>query len=81
MIHGPNNGKRGLRDEIGLMMLILLSTSCSGISGVKACEPENRFASVEGHVALADGTSTVGGSVGIDEVRDPGCNSLRINVG
>lgn len=65
-------GKRGLRNEIGLMMLILLSTSCGFISGVKACGPENRFVTVDGQVVMADGTSTVDGSVGIDEVRDPG---------
>ncbi len=65
-------GKRGLRNEIGLMMLILLSTSCGLITGVKKCGPENRFASVDGQVVLADGTSTANGGVGIDEVRDPG---------
>jgi len=65
-------GKRGLRNEIGLVTLILLSTSCGLSTGVKQCGPELRDASVLGRVVLADGTSTANGGVSMAEVRDPG---------
>jgi hypothetical protein len=64
-------GKRRLRNEIGLMMLILLSTSC-GITGVNQCGPERRGAVAFGQVVLADGVSTANGDVSVGEVRDPG---------
>jgi hypothetical protein len=66
-------GNRKLRNEIGLMMLILLSTSC-GITGVKQCGPEWRGAAAYGQVVLADGVSTANGDngVSIQEMRDPG---------
>ena len=64
-------GNRKVRNEIGLMMLILLSTSC-GITGVKQCGPEGRGAYAFNQVVLADGVSTANGDVSVGEVRDPG---------
>jgi hypothetical protein len=64
-------GNRKVRNEIGLMMLILLSTSC-GITGVNQCGPEFRGAAAYNQVVLADGVSTANGYVSIQEMRDPG---------
>lgn len=69
---GTAEAFRKLRNEIGLMMLIVLSASCGISTGVKQCGPEMRGASVSGQVVLADGTSTANGGVGIQEMRDPG---------
>ena len=60
-------------NDIGLTMLILLSMSCSGISGVKVCGPESRATTMSGQVGpLADGTSSVYSAIMISEVRQPG---------
>jgi hypothetical protein len=45
-------GNRKVRNEIGLMMLILLSASCGISTGVKQCGPEMRGAGVLGRVGL-----------------------------
>lgn len=65
-------GNRKVRNEIGLMMLIVLSASCGISTGVKQCGPEMRDAGVLGQVVLADGTSTANAGLGMSEVRDPG---------
>ena len=65
-------GKSGFPNEIGLMMLILLSTSCGVISEVKKCGSESRGVAATGQVALADGISTANAKASVGEVRDPG---------
>lgn len=65
-------GKSRLRNEIGLVMLILLTMSCGLSTGVKVCGPEIRAAGMLGQVMLADGTSTANAGLGVSEVRDPG---------
>lgn len=65
-------GNRLIPSHAGLMMLLLLSTSCSSVNGVKVCGPEFRGAGVLGQVVLADGTSTANTGLGISEVREPG---------
>jgi hypothetical protein len=65
-------GNRLIPSHAGLMMLLLLSTSCSSINGVKVCGPEFRGAGVLGQVVFADGTSTANTGLVISEVREPG---------
>jgi len=65
-------GKSRLRNEIGLVTLILLSTSCGLSTGVKVCGPEIRAAGMLGQVMLADGTSTANAGLGLSQMRDPG---------
>jgi hypothetical protein len=72
-------GNRKARNEIGLMMLILLSTSC-GITGVKQCGPEFRGGTMYNQVVLADGVSTANGEVSISEMRDPGRPETEVDT-
>lgn len=59
----------GLANSI-LMMLLLLSTGCSGITG--QCGPRFRNPEARGMVVLADGTSTLYGAVSFNEIDKPG---------
>jgi hypothetical protein len=70
-------GNRKLSEEIGMMMLILLSTSC-GITGVNQCGPEFRGAAMYKQVVLADGVSTANGYVSIQEMRDPSRSDTQV---
>jgi hypothetical protein len=72
-------GNRKVRNEISLMMLILLSTSC-GITGVKQCGPEFRGGTMYNQVVLADGVSTANGEVSINEMRDPGRPETEVDT-
>src|ERR1700674_4187245 len=71
-------GKRRLRNEIGLMIFTLLSTSCGLVTGVKKCGPELRNAHIRGEIGLVDGTSTANAGLTISEAREPGRPATEI---
>ena len=65
--------RRLLRNRIGLLMLILLATSCSLSSGPTKCGPEIRSSRMIGHVGpLADGAAFANGGLSLSESREPG---------
>lgn len=64
--------KSGLLTGIALTMVLSLSLSCVGTSGLKQCGLETRGVGASGRVALADGISTANGSASMGEAREPG---------
>ena len=64
--------KSGLLTSLALTMVLFLSTSCVGTSGLKQCGLETRGVGASGRVALADGISTANGSASMGEAREPG---------
>jgi hypothetical protein len=59
------------RNSIGLL-LVLLSTACSGMTGVKQCGPEERRGQATGQISLTEPNSIALGGITLGESREPG---------